>query len=570
VVTMKFFQELNEAKLHKHLKFEGLDISIEVPAGGYRRGVNKRSGEEWAIKVPANYGYIKGTHSPDGEHLDCYVRKAPKTGAKVYVVHQLKVDGSGFDEDKVMLGYSTKNEAIRAFKSVTFKPAMYGGCTEFDMEHFQLAAFSASKSHAMLTNQETYSNFKAKGLLGRGIKSPIMIAKRVSESLSEGLKGIGSTLLKGDLLECLEWGGMDEGLEVDAVISRAYNHYATNPYMMELHNLSEQEFKAEALAYLMETDSLMTDVEDDFQEDDVYEEIENLDEDESALLGALSESSGLYHHTDNVSNLVSAQYQAGDQARFTTEGRMAESKESYVVVVHTQIMENIGTQNQPSWATRGGQAVLVQEGFQDYGSARAVAAQVSSGQIPVELSEGAYVLSIDVMPTGEYRQFHEDANTDVEEEEVVEDVTDDVFFAQQVQETAKLAGIVPGTYTPTGTPTVQETRERLERLSRDYMAESAVEERDQASATRSTTLTPGQLAQTLRIVRETMAKNPRATPIQAIRAVCKKVHNDVHFDRDIIEAAELEYGSLHEFEAHARGTKAPPSTSRVITKHEKM
>jgi hypothetical protein len=522
---MEFFKSLNEAKLHSRQHFEGLDISVEVPADGYRRGKNKKTGEEWAIKIPAHYGYIKGTHSPDGEHLDCYLRKNPKKDARVYVMHQLTVDGSKFDEDKVMLGYSSKGEAIKAFKEVTFKPnVMYGGCTEFDMEHFQVIAFSASNSSAMLTDEKTYSEFKKKGLITTGIKSPIMIAKKISESLSEGLQSIGDVIYKGDLVECLDWSGYNEGFPIETVLSRAYGHYVNTPYMQENGILGEAEFHQLVLNYVMEQDALATDIEDEIHES-LNEEIRDDYDNDNMPLADIEES-----------------------LEETEEEPVMEAN-NFVVVVHTQMMENIGTAENPSWATAGTKVQLIQEGFADYGAARSIAAKVAAGEVEVDIKEGAYVLGIDVMPTSEYRQFHEEVE---EEEKVEEDTTDDVFFSQQIQEVQKLAGVQQGSYQNQGTPSVHETRARLEALSKG-LVEALEEEEAELEEAAGHNLTQGQLAQALRIVRETIKANPHASVYQAIRAVCQKHFQDNETIHEaIIKQAELEYGSLDELKKAAR------------------
>jgi len=164
-----------------HIDLDGLDISIEVEAGGTRTGTNHK-GERWENKVSAAYGYIKGTNSPDGEALDVWVKKNPKEGKQVYVVHQLTPDGSKFDEDKVMLGYSSRDEAIKAFKAHAFKPTeMFGGCSEFQMEHFKVIAYAARKSSVMIASQKMYDDFVERKLLPRGIKSPIQLAQVVKE-----------------------------------------------------------------------------------------------------------------------------------------------------------------------------------------------------------------------------------------------------------------------------------------------------------------------------------------------------------------------------------------------------
>jgi len=538
---MELLKMLNETKLHSRTHYDGLDISVEVPANGYRRGINKKTGEEWSYKIPASYGYIKGTHSPDGEHLDCYLRKNPKKGAQVYVMHQLTPDGSRFDEDKVMLGYSSKSEAIKAFKGMTFKPGtMYGGCTEFDMEHFQVIAFSASNSHAMLTKNATYDEFKRKGLLPRNIKSPLMVARKVCEGLAEGLNEIGQTLSRGDLEECLDWSGYHEGSSIEAVLTRAYGHYSGTPYMHDFGTLSEEEFKAKVLNHIMEQDALLTDTEDHYGLEEAIEELEPISED----IGDIE--SGDRHSPDLEIEEV-------------TEEAMEAN--NFAVVVHTQMMENIGSAENPSWATAGTKVLLVQEGFATWGEARSVAAKVAAGQISVELSENAHVLGIDVMPTADYHYLHEEV---VEDEPVEEDMTDDVFFQQQVMEMKAKAGIRDGSYENQGTPSVHETRERLAKLTQDFYKGLEAQELEEATAK----LSDGKIAHALRVVKETLKANPHANVNQAIRAVCKRLFGDPNLDEEVIKYAEFEYGTLDEFDDQIRGRKAPEKISRVITKYE--
>ena len=541
---MDFIKSLNEAKLHSHMNFEGLDISVEVPANGFRRGVNKKTGEPWAVKVADHYGYIKGTHSPDGEHLDCYLKKNPKKGSKVYVIHQLTVDGSKFDEDKVMLGYDTKSQAIRAFKEVTFKPnTMFGGCTEFEMEHFQAIAYSASKSHAMLTRNETYDDFKKRGLLGSNIKSPVMVARKVSESLSEGLSEIADLLNRGDLQECLEQGGLGDIHDITKVVENAYHYYQETPYMNQLGNLSESEFRELSLNYLMETDALLSDVEDEFYEEAVPE----LNETDDHLFD-------IDLDRDILENIT--------EQEIPEETTLMEAN-NFVVVVHTQIMENIGSTEQPSWATAGTKTILVQEGFADYGSARSVAAQVAAGTVPVNLSEGAYVLGIDVMPTGEYRQFHEDDNAEPVEE-VVDETTEEVFFQQQIMEAQRLAGVQLGSAPVSATPTVHETRARLEALSKGYF--DAIREQDEAENLEEhrfagNTLTDGQIAYALRVTRATLKNNKRAHVNDVMKKVCDRLHGNPELDEELIRQAIFEYGSLEEF-TYAAKKDLPPRAKR--------
>lgn len=162
-------------------RFDGLEVTIERPKGTIRTGTNKK-GEKWSQKMTAHYGYILGTNSPDGEKLDCYLIPGPKRGDRVYVIHQLSLDGDKYDEDKVILNARSAAEAKRVWLDHMPSSKMFGGISCFGMEHFKAIAYQASKSKCMLANQREYDNLKGRGLVQRGILDPITVAKRVSES----------------------------------------------------------------------------------------------------------------------------------------------------------------------------------------------------------------------------------------------------------------------------------------------------------------------------------------------------------------------------------------------------
>lgn len=90
-----------------HLQFNGLDVSIENPAGSRRR-------PEWP-PLKHHYGYLKRTNGADGEHVDVFVGdKASDPLLPVFVVNQVNRDGS-FDEHKVVLGFPTEEAARAAY-----------------------------------------------------------------------------------------------------------------------------------------------------------------------------------------------------------------------------------------------------------------------------------------------------------------------------------------------------------------------------------------------------------------------------------------------------------------------
>lgn len=95
-----------------HVTIQGLEIAIENAKGSMRRGKDK-DGKEWEVKLPAHYGYIKGTEGKDKDHIDVFIGEDPES-EKVFVVNQDKLDG-GLDEHKVMLGFTGRDDAIQHY-----------------------------------------------------------------------------------------------------------------------------------------------------------------------------------------------------------------------------------------------------------------------------------------------------------------------------------------------------------------------------------------------------------------------------------------------------------------------
>ena len=163
------------------VEFDGLEISIEYKAGEVRTGKDY-SGKEWSYTLMNDYGYIKGTHSPDGEHLDCYLAKNPKKNSAVYVIHQMTPNGTKYDEDKVMLGFKTLEDAKRAYKENTYKPTkMLGAVSEMTMDHFKVAAYQASNSKCFIGTERNYEIMSDKGFIPTSIKSPVQLSKKLKE-----------------------------------------------------------------------------------------------------------------------------------------------------------------------------------------------------------------------------------------------------------------------------------------------------------------------------------------------------------------------------------------------------
>ncbi len=92
--------------------FQGIPISIENALGSVRHGID-RNGKAWSCKLPADYGYIRGTEGADGDHVDAYI--GPNLHSELVVLVNQCHLGGGFDEHKVLLGFKSEKEAIDCY-----------------------------------------------------------------------------------------------------------------------------------------------------------------------------------------------------------------------------------------------------------------------------------------------------------------------------------------------------------------------------------------------------------------------------------------------------------------------
>lgn len=109
-----------------HLKFHGLDMTIETPKGDIRKGPPDENGQpSWQAEMPGHYGYVKGTKGADGDHVDMTLGENAKAmhdmpteqahKEPVFVIDQIDPKTGKFDEHKAMVGYHTQAEAHAAY-----------------------------------------------------------------------------------------------------------------------------------------------------------------------------------------------------------------------------------------------------------------------------------------------------------------------------------------------------------------------------------------------------------------------------------------------------------------------
>jgi hypothetical protein len=148
-------------KLKDRYKFAGFDISIENKKGSVRSGTDK-DGHEWHTKMHFDYGYIRGSEGTDGDHVDVYIGP-DESSSYVYVVHQNDPVTGKYDEDKVMLGFSSMHDARMAYLKQYDRPGFLGNIDAMPIEEFREKVLS-DKYHGKMI--KSYSD-RVREALGR-------------------------------------------------------------------------------------------------------------------------------------------------------------------------------------------------------------------------------------------------------------------------------------------------------------------------------------------------------------------------------------------------------------------
>lgn len=124
-----------------HASIDGLNVSIENPAGTSRR-------PEWP-PLKHSYGYVKRSEGADGDHVDVFLGpKANDAANPVFIVDQVNKDGS-FDEHKVMVGFSDIGAARRGYLANYEKGwTGLGDITEMPFAEFKEWVKDAARTNA--------------------------------------------------------------------------------------------------------------------------------------------------------------------------------------------------------------------------------------------------------------------------------------------------------------------------------------------------------------------------------------------------------------------------------------
>lgn len=120
--------------------FRGIPITVEDRAGTVRFRMDRDKIVHWRTVMRKDYGYIRGTVSAaDGDALDCFVNTSNPNSEKVFIIHQKDPKTGGYDEDKVMLGFDSEDDAVREYKlHYDDGDAYFGSVTEMSLERFKI------------------------------------------------------------------------------------------------------------------------------------------------------------------------------------------------------------------------------------------------------------------------------------------------------------------------------------------------------------------------------------------------------------------------------------------------
>lgn len=170
---------------NKPYLFNDLGIVIEFLEGD-TRSKTKGNGAIVSNIMPAAYGFILRTTDQHGEEIDVYIASMPDTDADIFVIDQVHPGDKLFDEHKVMLGFSSKEEALYIYNEVFSDGSgtvRAGAITTFPGKTFHqwIATEGYSQSPA---SKYTAADVIASELSGIGTppKPPVMQPKPLDEA----------------------------------------------------------------------------------------------------------------------------------------------------------------------------------------------------------------------------------------------------------------------------------------------------------------------------------------------------------------------------------------------------
>lgn len=119
--------------------FQGFNIHVENAVGSVRTWTDAKTGETGYTVMRYDYGYFADTYADaDGDEVDCYVGN-DRFAKQVHVIDQMSKEHgfTTFDEQKVMLGFSSSLEAKIAYLAHYNDHRFFGCMRSYNVEEFR-------------------------------------------------------------------------------------------------------------------------------------------------------------------------------------------------------------------------------------------------------------------------------------------------------------------------------------------------------------------------------------------------------------------------------------------------
>lgn len=152
-VELTTTQKETEDYIKGKVTLNNIPITIENPKGSIRSGTSPE-GEKWESKIYFTYGYIDNSIGSDGDEIDIFLGPLADSNKEffVYIINQVNPTNLNFDEQKVMFGFSSSEEAKKAYLSCYEKGWKgYGSMEQISLPGFIL--WVESRSSKTFINQ---------------------------------------------------------------------------------------------------------------------------------------------------------------------------------------------------------------------------------------------------------------------------------------------------------------------------------------------------------------------------------------------------------------------------------
>lgn len=142
--------------VRKRIKWKGLSVSIEHPAGSLRKWHDDFSGESGATYMFYDYGYLRSTEGVDGDAVDVFMGPQAEDAPTVFVIRQMRApDFRFYDEDKCMIGFTSADHARRAYLDHYNRDGFLGRVDAFPVDAFVTAVRKTKRAPAPVGGWET-------------------------------------------------------------------------------------------------------------------------------------------------------------------------------------------------------------------------------------------------------------------------------------------------------------------------------------------------------------------------------------------------------------------------------